>query len=297
MNMFSVLKWLLLGSLAVATSACTTMRSPSPADPLEGFNRTVSAFNEVVDKVALKPLAKGYNVIAPTEIQGCIGNFFSNLDEIATAVNNLLQGKPKAAGSDVCRFAINTTVGILGLVDVASELGFQKNNEDFGQTLGVWGVGSGPYLVLPLLGPSTIRDVSGRFADSPLDPIQNHDEIPERNSLLFTKVVDKRAKLLPATDLIDRIALDKYAFIRDAYLARRKSLIRDGDPDSSEKLESLDEESSLDAAVPSSANLAEAPILHEQTQPKAVPGPDFGNPADLQRSARAVSQLGLGVVN
>ncbi len=153
----------LAGAVLVYGTACTSMRAPSEADPLEGLNRSVDGFNQVVDQVAVKPLAKGYNAITPPEVQTVIGNFFSNLDDVAVAVNNLLQGKPKAAGSDLARFAINTTIGIVGLADPATELGFLKNDEDFGQTLGVWGVGSGPYLVLPFFGPSSLRDAPARF--------------------------------------------------------------------------------------------------------------------------------------
>jgi phospholipid-binding lipoprotein MlaA len=249
-------------SLAVLlglASGCTTMRAPSPADPYEGFNRGVSQFNDVIDKMALKPLAKGYDAIVPNEIQTCVGNFFSNLNDLGTAVNNLLQAKPKAAGQDICRFALNSTIGILGLVDVASPLGLPKHDEDFGQTLGYWGVGAGPYVVLPFLGPSTVRDTVGRVGDSPFDPLTQHRPVDERNTAIFIKAVDKRASLLPTTDLVDRIALDKYSFIRDAYLARRASQIRDGALGPDEE----PEDDSGGAASPSSQ-------LNDSIGPKAV---------------------------
>lgn len=221
---------------------CTTVRAPSQSDPWEGFNRGVSEFNDVVDKVALRPLAKGYDKIVPNEIQTCVGNFFSNLNDLSIALNNLLQGKPKAAAQDFCRFALNTTVGILGFVDVASDLGFPKHDEDFGQTLGYWGVNSGPYVVLPFIGPSTVRDTAGRVGDAPLDPLGQHTPVDERNTAIFVKAVDKRASLLPTTDLVDRIALDKYSFIRDAYLARRASQVRDGSQGPTDNLYELEPE-------------------------------------------------------
>lgn len=255
----------LLGGLFALASGCTSMRAPSDADPFEGFNRGVDSFNQTVDKVALKPVAQGYDKYVPGAVKSCVGNFFSNLNDISIAVNNLLQGKFKEAGSDMCRFAINTTVGVLGLTDPASGMGFQKHDEDFGQTLGYWGVGSGPYLVLPLLGPSTIRDTAGRVVDNPLDPLAQHTPVDERNSAYAVKAVDKRAELLPATNLIDRVALDKYSFVRDAYLASRASKIRDGrpapqdeelKPEEEPKPESKPEQGSAADPQPASLNFA-----------------------------------------
>lgn len=248
-----------LGALAIVAflTGCTTVRSPSPSDPLEGFNRAIFGFNETLDEAALKPLAKGYQTVTPPEVRTCIGNFFSNLDDIAVAFNNLLQGKPKAAGSDLCRVVLNSTLGILGFADVATELGFQKNNEDFGQTLGVWGVSSGPYLMLPLFGPSTFRDATGRLVDSPLSPVRRVNNVRTRNSLFAIQAVDKRERLLSVTDLADRVALDKYAFMRDAYLARRESLIRDGAPDPNDSFESDEEDGDQGAWLQPSTPAAE----------------------------------------
>lgn len=289
---------LLLGVLGLST-ACTSMRAPSESDPLEGFNRSVDGFNQVVDKAVVKPLAQGYDKVTPPEIKTVIGNFFSNLDDISVAVNNLLQGKPKAAGSDITRFALNTTIGIVGLADVATELGFQKNDEDFGQTLGVWGMGSGPYLVLPLLGPSTLRDAPARFVDAPLDPLYHYDNVRVRNSLLVVNVVNTRARLLPATDLIERVALDQYAFVRDAYLKRRASLVRDGAPDPNEPgYEDFDEESRSDVPEffpPFKAALVRFETSNEHTGVQSESNSPVGLPTDLQQSERAKS--GLGLVN
>lgn len=226
-------------------SACTTMRAPSDTDPLEGFNRSIDSFNEAVDQGVGKPLARGYNNYVAPEFRTCIANFFANLDDLGIAVNNLLQGKPKDALSDLCRVAINSTVGLLGLVDVASDFGFEKHDEDFGQTLGVWGVGPGPYVVLPFFGPSNLRDAFGRVVDGTVDPLGNHRPVDERNVARFIDVVDTRARLLPATDLVDRVALDKYSFVRNAYLARRASQIRDGRPEEEQEEEVTSDKSSM----------------------------------------------------
>lgn len=224
-----------LGMVVVAASACTTVKNPTPTDPLEGFNRSVDSFNQVVDRVALKPAAKGYNAVVPEEIRGCVTNFFANLDDVASSLNNLLQLKPKRAFTDMCRVVLNSTVGLLGLVDVATQFGIERTNEDFGQTLGYWGVGSGPYLVVPFLGPSSVRDFPARFVDNQVDPLANHEPVDERLIATGVDVVDTRARLIPATDLVDRVALDKYSFVRDAFLARRASQIRDGKPDPADR--------------------------------------------------------------
>jgi phospholipid-binding lipoprotein MlaA len=289
---------LLLGVLGLST-ACTSMRAPSESDPLEGFNRSVDGFNQAVDKAVVKPIAQGYDRVTAPEIKIVVGNFFSNLDDIKVAVNNLLQGKPKEAGSDITRFALNTTIGIVGLADVATELGFQKNDEDFGQTLGVWGVGPGPYLILPFLGPSTLRDGSARVASASLDPLYHYDNVRARNSLVLLNVVSTRARLLPATDLVERVALDQYAFVRDAYLKRRESLIRDGAPDPDDQgYEDLDEESRSE--VPQNfPPFKAALVLLGPSGAASKEQPDSnstsGLPADLQQSERA--KFGLGLLN
>lgn len=286
----SIRKLCLLVSVAALSSACTTMRAPSEADPLEGLNRSVDGFNQVVDRAVVKPLAQGYDKVTAPEVKQVIGNFFSNLDDVSVAFNNLLQGKPKAAGSDITRFALNTTIGIVGLADVATELGFQKHDEDFGQTLGVWGVGSGPYLVLPLLGPSTLRDAPARFVDAPLDPLYHYDDVRVRNSLLVVNVVNTRARLLPATDLVERIALDQYAFVRDAYLQRRASLIRDGAPDPDEQIYEDYEEDKPRSEAPQDFPPFKAALL--KTAP-AQTQLDANIPGDLEQSKRARNGLGL----
>lgn len=200
-------------------------------DPLEPFNRAMFSFNETVDKAVIKPVAKGYKAVTPEPIEMMIGNFFSNLDDILVAINDLLQFKFAAALSDSTRVLINSTFGVLGIADVASSMGLEKRNEDFGQTLGRYGVTSGPYLVLPFLGPNSLRDTVGLAVDSKFNnPIYRIDHIPTRNQTLGVKLTDVRARLLDTEKVLEDAALDKYEFVRDAYLQRRRSLVYDGDP-------------------------------------------------------------------
>jgi len=200
-------------------------------DPLEGFNRAMFKFNTDLDDAFLKPLARVYRDVVPQPVRVCIGNAFANLADIGTGVNNALQGKFEAAASDFCRVAINSTVGLLGCFDVASDLGLPKHNEDFGQTLAVWGVPSGPYIVLPLFGPSSLRDSVAAFTvDRQLDAIPHVDPTRTRNQLIVTRAVNRRAELLQASSMLDAAALDAYVFMRDAYFQRRRNQVYDGDP-------------------------------------------------------------------
>jgi len=207
-----------------------------PHDPLERFNRGVYRFNDGVDKALLKPVAQGYRTILPEFVQRSVGNFFSNTNDVAVALNNALQGKFTAAVSDVGRVAINSTLGLLGLFDVASEAGIEKHNEDFGQTLGYWGMPEGPFIMLPLLGPSNGRDVFGRIGDFATDPVTYVDPTRSANQLRGARIVHGRAELLDAGTILDTAALDPYQFVRDAYIQRRRNLIHDGilplDPES-----------------------------------------------------------------
>jgi phospholipid-binding lipoprotein MlaA len=207
---------------------CAT--SGNPKDPIEGFNRAMFTFNEGVDKGLIKPAAQGYEAAVPMPLRTGVSNFFANIADVFISVNNLLQGKPREAASDIGRVVVNSTIGILGLFDVASDLGMEKHDEDFGQTFGRWGVGDGPYVVLPLLGPHTSRDVVGEFLDLKTDPVAKVDNIPSRNVALVTRVISVRAAQLPADKLIEEAALDKYSYIRDAYLQRRRFKIYDGNP-------------------------------------------------------------------
>ena len=197
-------------------------------DPLEPINRVIFEFNEIVDDNILEPVAKGYKYVTPDPVEKGISNFFSNLGEINTIANDLLQLKFQQAGKDSLRFFLNSTIGVLGIFDVATPLGLSKNKEDFGQTLGFWGIPNGPYLVLPFLGPSSFRDAPGSFVDYELSPIEQlHHE--ERQALRLINIVETRAKLLRATKILDTAAKDKYIFIRESYLQKRESLVRDGE--------------------------------------------------------------------
>jgi phospholipid-binding lipoprotein MlaA len=217
---------LLLATLFL--SACASSPAANPKDPFEGFNRSMYKFNDVLDEAVLKPVAKGYKAVVPAPGQKMVHNFFSNIDDVFVTTNDLLQLKGKKAAADFTRVWVNTIFGLFGLFDVAHNL--EKNNEDFGQTLGYWGVGSGPYLVLPFLGPSTVRDGAGLAVDSYYGVIENLDDVALRNSLYVTSKIDLRAQLLDTEKIIEGTTMDRYSFIRDAYLMHRQSLVYDGDP-------------------------------------------------------------------
>jgi phospholipid-binding lipoprotein MlaA len=235
---------------------CASTSSPS-ADPLEGMNRATFKFNDAVDKAVLTPVAKGYQAVTPSFVRAGVTNAFSNIGDVSNSVNNLLQGKPTNAISDLGRLLVNSTLGILGLFDVATPMGLQKNNEDFGQTLGKWGVGSGPYLVLPLLGPSTLRDAVGRVPDSQLGYSSQIQHVPTRNVTLGLDIINIRAELLNTSRTLDEASLDKYQFLRDAFLQRRLNQVHDG-------------------KVPQ----AERDKLEESLEAPATPAPTAAKPAD-----------------
>jgi phospholipid-binding lipoprotein MlaA len=214
---------------AFALSGCATT---NPKDPFEPFNRAMFSFNDAVDQAAVKPAAQAYSNL-PSFVQTGVGNFFGNLGDVWTAVNDLLQGKVADGVTDVMRVAVNTTFGLGGLLDIGSEAGMTKHKEDFGQTLGKWGVSPGPYLVLPVLGPSTVRDTVATPLDIAGDPWHYKRPVRWRNTGTVLHVVDQRAVLLDASNLIEAAALDRYEFVRDAYLQRRESKIHDGEVPSS----------------------------------------------------------------
>ncbi len=220
--------FVLVASLGLA--GCATGPDRDPRDPLEPLNRAVYSFNEMVDRIALEPLAQGYQAITPDPVDKGVTNFFNNLGDLRSAVNNLLQFKIGRAFSDVGRFAINSTVGVLGLMDVASNMDMPRYNEDFGQTLGVWGFGSGPYIVLPFFGPSSGRDGVGVVVDWFTDPLMLIEDDGTRWALRGLKLIDTRADLLSASRVLDQAALDPYAFVRDAFLQQRQSAVHDGNP-------------------------------------------------------------------
>ncbi|MCB1932863.1 MAG: VacJ family lipoprotein [Candidatus Accumulibacter sp.] len=217
-------------TLFVASGCATADRDP--ADPFEGFNRAMFAVNDGLDTVAIKPVAQGYEAVTPLPVKVAVGNFFGNIWDSWTAINNLLQGKGSDALSDVGRVLINSTIGIGGAFDVAGEMGLTKHSEEFGQTLGKWGVPNGPYFYWPLIGPRTTRDTFGWLVDTWYDPVWRIDNVPLRNSLVAVRYTDLRASFLPADKVIEEAAFDKYSYIRDAYLQNRRSAIFDGDPPS-----------------------------------------------------------------
>jgi len=214
----------------IAASGCATTTESDPADPFEGFNRAMFTVNEGLDKVAIKPIAQGYDAVTPLPVKVGVGNFFGNIWDSWTAINNLLQGKGGDALSDVGRVLVNSTIGIGGVFDVASEMGLTKHSEEFGQTLARWGVGDGPYFYWPLIGPRTTRDTFGWLVDTYYDPVWRVDKVPLRNSLVAVRYIDLRASLLPSDKVVEEAAFDKYIYIRDAYLQHRRNEVFDGDP-------------------------------------------------------------------
>ena len=217
----------LLAAATLILSGCASTSS-SRADPFESVNRATYKFNDVLDNAVLVPVAKGYRAVTPEFVRTGISNVFMNIGDVATAVNNLLQGKGEDAANDVGRVILNSTFGIFGLIDIATPSGLEKHDEDFGQTLGKWGVGSGPYLVLPLMGPSTLRDAPARFVDSYAGYYHYVDHIRTRNTAFGIEIIDLRAHLLGASDTLETAALDKYQFMRDAFLQRRLYQVHDG---------------------------------------------------------------------
>lgn len=220
-------KSVLLMSTVFGLSACATAPTANKADPYEGFNRAVYSFNDGLDKFLIKPIAQGYQFAMPSVAETGVSNFFSNLGEIRNLANSGLQAKGNKVLLHSGRFLVNSTLGLLGFVDAADFVGLKKtSSEDFGQTLATWGVGSGPYIVLPLFGPSTARDSLGFPVDSFLNPVGYVNHVPTRNSLTATNIIETRAGFLAAEKLISG---DRYVFIRDAYLQRRAFLINDGE--------------------------------------------------------------------
>jgi phospholipid-binding lipoprotein MlaA len=222
---------LLVITLGVVLAGCATGPNANPADPLEPLNRSVYKFNDAVDRTVFKPVATVYRDVTPSLVQRGIGNFFNNLEDAWSFVNNILQFKGAAAGDSFFRFGVNTVIGLGGVLDVATEMRIERHPEDFGQTLGYWGVGPGPYIVLPVLGPSNLRDTVALPLDSYKgDAVTYAGDNTTVYSLWALRATDDRADLLKAEAVLDEVALDKYSFIRDAYLQRRRNAVYDGDP-------------------------------------------------------------------
>ena len=217
-------------AVSVAGLAGCASTPANPDDPLEKYNRAVFRFNERVDREVLKPVAKAYDAGTPLPLRAGIGNFFGNLGDIWTGVNNLLQGKAADGLSDFARVAINSTLGILGVFDIATEMGLEKHDEDLGQTLGKWGVGEGPYFVMPILGPSTVRDAAATPVDLTVNGMWIQGTAVQEASVAGLKLVHTRANLLAADRVLDAGALDRYTYVREAFLQRRRYEVYDGRP-------------------------------------------------------------------
>lgn len=251
MTLPRLIRRLVLATLLAGAAGCATTGG-RPGDPLEPINRVVFDFNDAFDRALMRPVARGYRAVLPEMVRTGVTNVFSNIEDIWIAANNLLQGKVENGLQDVMRVTINTVFGLGGLIDVASDAGLDKHNEDFGQTLGRWGVGSGPYLVLPFLGSSTLRDGIGLLGfDAAADPVWNQGHIPSRNTLYAGRAVNSRANALDAVSVMEEAALDKYRFVRESYIQRRRSLIYDGNPP-----READEEQRSSPALPATDQLA-----------------------------------------
>ncbi len=249
---------LLLAFAFAGMTGCAT-QNVNPVDPLEPMNRVVYQFNDGFDRAIAKPIGTAYRDVVPVPIRDRVRNFFANIGDVLIGFNNVLQGKIGQGASDWARVLWNTSFGLLGMHDVATEFGYEKHNEDFGQTFGRWGAGDGAYLVLPILGSSSVRDTAGTVLDMALDPLGNTHPVADRNALILLRATGQRADLLDASRILEEAALDKYAFQRDAYLQRRRSLIFDGTP------------------VPSSGG-PRAAVLDDERAP-AVEAPNDASPA------------------
>ena len=237
------LKVFIIGLVAILASGCASVSGTSymsdPNDPWQSVNRPVFAINDAFDQGLFRPLAEGYDAITPEPIKDGITNFFSNLNEIDNAINNFFQGKITESATSLSRLAINSTIGIGGLLDVASNMGIERQKEDLGQTFGVLGAGSGPYVVLPLLGSSSVRDIPGRVLSMYLNPLAWLDDISFRNIMVGVNAVDARANLLAKEDIAKEISSDKYTLYKDAYLEERQFEVLDGNLDDSDLTKDL----------------------------------------------------------
>jgi phospholipid-binding lipoprotein MlaA len=214
-------------AMLMGLTACATGPDAHPKDPLEPWNRGVYRFNDVLDTNVVKPVAETYQEVTPDPVRKGVSNFFGNIRDVWSSVNAALQLRPQEALENLFRVGLNSTVGLGGVLDVATEMGIPRTRLDFGQTLGRWGVPSGPYLVLPLLGPSSVRDATGTGIQFRLNDYTNFDDDQLQTSLTALEVIDTRAGLLRAGTLLNEAAIDKYSFVRDFYLQRRQNQIDD----------------------------------------------------------------------
>jgi phospholipid-binding lipoprotein MlaA len=219
-------------------TGCASGPQANPTDPLEPFNRSVYSFNDGIDRAVLKPVAEGYRAVTPRLVRAGVSNFFNNLEDLWSSLNGVLQLRPQVAVDNFMRFSTNSVFGLGGVFDIASEAGIERKTEDLGKTLGRWGVPAGPYIVLPLLGPSTVRDASTIIVERRYSPLSQINDNGTRNSLTVLNIVDTRTNLLRLTNMLDEMALDKYSFTRDAFLQRRRAdIYRPGQEKDDERLE------------------------------------------------------------
>jgi phospholipid-binding lipoprotein MlaA len=273
--------WTVLAALLATGCATDSKRAADPRDPLETYNRGFYRFNSDFDKAFLRPIAKGYKAITPAPVNRGITNFFNNLDDVTSLINNVLQFKMMRAGSDLGRLLVNSTAGIAGVMDVATNVGLPSYKEDFGQTLGYWGIPPGPYFMLPIFGPSDFRDTIGFAGDIVTDPSfgsrllwgAKHGHIFW--GLSFLEVVDFRADRLEAGDILEDAAPDPYVFLRDAYLQRRQNLVYDGNPPETETQEDIwaDVELGGNQSPAPAKSGAPSPARPGAETPKAAPKP------------------------
>jgi phospholipid-binding lipoprotein MlaA len=258
---------------AVLLSGCAT--STNPRDPFEKFNRAMFSFNDAVDRTALKPAATVYKDYIPGFVQTGVNNFFGNLSDLWSSANNFAQLKGQDGMNDFTRFAVNSTLGLVGVLDIATPAGLRKHNEDLGQTLGYWGVPSGPYLMLPILGASTVRDTVALPGDFWGDSWTHVNDIPWRNGGIVTRAVDQRASVLDASNLLEDAALDRYEFIRDGYLQRRSSKVLDTDKaqERSEKVQEKLDKVQEKVQAKLGVKKAEPPAGDDNSAPNNPPAP------------------------
>jgi phospholipid-binding lipoprotein MlaA len=274
-----MMRWarnLVIGLLLCGAAGCATTGGGDPRDPLEGFNRAMFSFNDGFDQAIGKPLATAYKEVLPDPVRTWVRNFFANIYDLWTGFNNLIQGKPADAVTDWARFAFNTTIGVFGINDVATQMGLEKHEEDFGQTLGRWGMADGAYLVWPFWGPSSMRDTVGLIPDTYFDPVWNHYPHGVRYFAATTRAISKRADLLDASRILEEAALDKYVFTRDAYLQRRRSQVYDGNPPrAAREAPRAEAEEPATLATPAAetpvATPAAVPAAQEQAPQRAAP--------------------------
>lgn len=249
--------FLVLLLVSFSSWAQSSVSGINPNDPWEPFNRSMFDFNDNLDRALIKPAAQAYRALVPEPVRNCVGNIFGNIGDLWSSANSLLQGKPMECARSLMRVGVNTVFGLGGCFDVAREMnGLERHDEDFGQTLGVWGLKPGAYLVLPLFGPSSVRDGLGLVLDKTASPTSEINDETTRNSMLGLQLLSVRADLLDATKALDEASFDRYVFIRDAYLQRRLNAVYDGDPpdDASSEAVELSQEPSTTPPEPVQSN-------------------------------------------